>query len=407
MARSFAGRRSVGLARLVGVIGLFGICGGIAAAQESVIFSLSSSATAGFGTLEDTELAIYDDAAGVIRPWLMAPTAAYYAGDVDGDGLTDAWKDVDALYVEQAGKRVTGVQVSFNTSFGPFLDGDLVGLGSTGVLELVHSEAEIVAALGINDGNMDVDALHVGSNGRIYLSFGDDENSAILSTDSPGVITDGSIVWWDPVNQTVGVELIEGQVDAFVSQALNKTTKTADTLGVTIDSNGVICFSVQSPSSDDGAVFSAANGGEYVHREADLGFSVTVEIDALDLQSAPIGFLAARATPRIVPGNAVTTVDVDRNPAAHPFLLLLSTARADTKLFPFKGFFGLGLDPADPLFSASIADLPWAYGVTDVAGHGTIVFPAAPVGVVLTLFCQPYDFGDHSYGTPIAIELTG
>jgi len=378
-----------------------------ATAQESVIFSLTSAGTAGFGALEDTEIAIYDAAAGVTRPWLMAASAAFYAGDVDGDGKSDVWKDVDALYVEESGGRVTEVLLSFNTSFGPFLDGDIVRLTPTGSLELAHSEATLVSVFALADGGMDLDGLHVGPDGRIYVSFADDESSGAVSTDTTGVITDGSIVWWDPVNQVVGLEITEGTADALVSNALGRTVRIGDTLGIAMDRNGVISFSVQSPSSDDASVFSEANGGEYVRKESELGLIGAAEIDALHLTTEPAGFLAPRATPRIIPANVATTVDLDGTPAVRSFVLLLSLTRGDTERFPFYGFGGLALDPADPLLRLALAGLPWLYGTTDAAGHAAVVFPPAPPGVTLTVLAQPYDFDAFACGTPIALEFEG
>jgi hypothetical protein len=403
MVRPLAWRRPV---RLALVPGLLAALVATARAQESVIFSTTGSSTAGFGALESSEVAMWDAATGVTRPWLMVPTSAYFAGDVDGDLKSDVWSNVDALWVDQDGERVRDVWISFATGFGAFSDGDVVRLKSDGSLELVHSEAELMAAFGLANG-MDLDGLHVGPDGRMYVSFADDETSGLLSTDVSGVITDGSIVWWDPINLAVGIEMTESMVDAAVSHALNKTVKTGDTLGVAMDRNGVIAFSVQSPSSDDASVFSAANGGEYVRKEADLGLSGSTEIDALDLCVTPAGFLAARATPRSVPANTAAVVDVDGPPGAHGFVLLIALQKGDSANYPLHGFGGLALDPADPLFLLGLAGLPWLYGTTDAAGHGSIVFPNAPAGVTLTLFGQAYDFDAHTFGAPIALEFEG
>lgn len=378
---------------------------GVAAAQESVIFSLSSSGTAGFGPLADTEIAIWEPSTGATRPWLMTPTSAFFGGDVDGDGKSDEWKDVDALYVHQQGNRVDEVLVSFNTSFGAFADGDVVRLAPDGTLAAAYTEAQLVAAFGLANG-MDLDGLHVGPDGRIYVSFADDEPSSLLSTDLSGVITDGSIVWWDTVNQVVGIEITEGQVDSLVSHALGKPATTTDTLGIAMDRNGVISFSVQSPSGDDASVFSEANGGEYVRREADLGLTGSPEIDALDLQTAPIAFLTARVPLRVIPANTVATVDVDGPAPLHTFALLLDFQRGDTSRFPLNGLGGLALDPSDPMFVIALAGMPWIWGFTDAAGHGTIVFPA-PVGITVTVLGQPYDFDARVCGTPIALEFEG
>ncbi len=384
-----------------------GVCVAAAAAQESVIFSLTSSATAPFGNLADTELAIRDVPAGMTRPWLSIATGAFYAGDVNGDGTSDEWKDVDAVWVKQGADRVEEIWLSFNTTFGGFLDGDIVRLTPAGGLVVNESEAHLMQIFGLTDGQMDLDGLHVGPDGKIYVSFADDEPTTGLSTDKPNVVTDGSIVYWDPVASTVGVALTEGNIDALVSHALGKSIKTGDTLGIAMDASGTLAFSVQSPSSDDASVFSAGNSGTILVAESTLGLSSGAEMDALDLTPAPIEFLAARATPRLVPANQVTVVDLDGMAANHAFLLTLSLTKGNSDYIQYDGFYGLALDPNDWLFSASIADLPWTYGVTDAAGHAAVTFDPAPPGFTLTVYAQAYDFDAHVVGTPIAIELQG
>lgn len=379
---------------------------GAATAQEAPIFSLSGAATAPWGTLADTELARFDPGFGQCVPWLSIASGAFYGGDVNGDGATDDWKDVDAVWIGQSGDRVTDVYVSFNTTHGPWLDGDVARLAEDGTLALVYSEAQLITAFGLTDGQMDLDGLHVAVDGRFFVSFNDDEASTLLSTDSTGVITDGSIVIWDPARASVSVALTEGQVDALVSNALGKSQKTIDTLGVAMDSNGVLCFSVQSPSSDDATTFRDANGGEIVLAESALGLTGSPEIDALEVVSAPASFLATRVTPRLVAGNVQAQVDLD-GPPNHLLIVTLSLTRGDARRFPGDGFFGLLLDPADPLFSASLADLPWTFAATDAVGRATIWFDPAPSGIVITVYAQAYDFDGHAWGTPIAVELTG
>ena len=171
-------------------------------------------------------------------------------------------------------------------------------------------------------------------------------------------------------------------------------------------SNGAICFTVQSPSSDDASVFSEVNGGTLLIREADLGFTNAVEADGLDLHVAAPSFLAAHAATRSIQANGVLTVDLYGRPASDRFVLLLGLQRGDADTFPFAGFRGLALAPADPLFTLALS-FPWLYGATDASGHGSVVFPPAPPGIVLTLFAQAYDLDTHTIGTPIAVEFEG
>ncbi|MBM4016149.1 MAG: hypothetical protein FJ293_14465 [Planctomycetes bacterium] len=392
--------------RGAGAAAMAALFAGGAAAQEAPLFSLTASATAPWGTLADTELARFDPVLGRCVPWLSIATGAFYGGDVTGDGATDDWKDVDAIWIGRQIDRITDVYISFNTTHGPWLDGDLLRLAEDGTLQRIHSEAALIAAFGLTDGQVDVDGLHIAIDGRILLSFGDDEASTMLSTDHPGVITDGSIVVFDPARATVSVVLTEGEVDARVSNALGKTTKAVDTLGIAMDAAGVLCFSVQSPSSDDATTFRDRNGGEVLLAESALQLAGTPEFDALEVVDGSAPFLAARVTPRLVAANVQAQFDVE-GPANHLLLVTLSFARGSALAFPEDGFFGLLLEPADPLFAASLADLPWSYAATDASGRATVLFDPAPAGIVVTIFAQAYDFDGNAFGTPVAIELTG
>jgi hypothetical protein len=387
-------------------LALLAAAGTASAQQESAIFSLSGPATAPFGSLADTELARIDLAGGLCRPWFSAASSAFFAGDVTGDGITDEWRDVDALWVGQQGGRVTDVCVSFNTTFGPWLDGDIVRLAADGTLQLAFAEATIVGWFGLTDGQIDVDGLHFAADGSVLISFADNEASALLSTDTPGVVTDGSVVVWNPASQSASVRVTEAGVDALVTHALGSAATTTDTLGVALDRNGVLVFSVQSPTSHDASLFRDANGGEVALAEAALGLAGGPEIDALDLLDPAAEFLAARMASRFVAGGQQAVMEVD-GAAHHIFVVTLSLARFDAALFPADGFQGLLLDPTDPLFAASLADLGWTYATTDAAGHVSVLFEPAPPGVIVTVMVQAYDLDGHAFGAPLAIELTG
>jgi hypothetical protein len=376
-------------------------------AQERIVFSLSSSASTPFGTLNDTELAQFDPSTGVLTPWLRDATAAFYTGDLDGDGKTDVWKDVDALGIVMAGPdRVGEVYLSFNTGFGSILDGDIVRLAPDGTLEVVYPEAQIASAFGCTDGNIDVDALHVFADGSMLLSFAEDEASSLFSTDTANVITDGSVLHWDPAQGVAGVTYTEGQIDQFVSNALGVATKTGDTLSIAVDSNGVFCFSVQSPTSNDATVFTDAAGGSIKMSESSLGLASTAEIDALDFMPASADFLTSHAPVRSVGSAQQLVIDVD-GAANRDFVVLLALGRGDTSQFPLPGFKGLALPVTDPLLLISLSGVSYLFGKTDAAGHGSITLPNAPQGLVLTLFAQPFDLDEAVLGTPLAAELTG
>jgi len=378
-----------------------------AQAQDRVVFSLTSAATTPFGTLQDTELGQFDPATGVVAPWLREATAAFYTGDVDGDSKSDVWKDVDALAVVMGGpRRVRDVYVSFTTGVGAFLDGDVVRLAPDGTLAVAWSEAQIVAAFGCTDGGVDLDALHVYADGSMLLSFADDEASSIFSTDAANVITDGSVLFWDPIQGAEAVIYTEGAVDQMITTALGKATTAGDTLSVAVDATGAICFTVQSPSADDATVFSDAGGGSVVMKESALALASTVEIDALDFMPASADFLVSHAPLRVVDSTQQLVVEVWGAPV-HDFVVLLGLGRGDASQFPLPGFQGLALPINDPLLLISLSGVPYLFGQTDASGHGSITLPNAPTGLVITLFAQPFDLDAAVLGTPLAAELTG
>jgi hypothetical protein len=401
MFRSTSPRRPVGpaLALLA--------CAAPALAQDRVVFSVTTAVSAPFGTLNNTELAQYDPATGRVTPWLRDATATYYVGDLNGDGLGEVWRNVDALSVTMAAPdRVGAVHLSFSASFGSLLDGDVVLLGADGTLAVAWSEAQLVAAFGCTDGNVDVDALKVLPDGTLMVSFADNEASSILSTDQANVITDGSVVSWNPATGSVSVILTEGNVDALVSHALGKATATGDTKSITVDSTGELVFTVQSPSSDDATLFSAANNGSVYLAESALGLPSTAEIDAFDFVPATCDFLVSHASSTAIPSTAALSVDFDGAPN-RSFVLLLGLARGDSDAFPVPGFKGLALPVNDPLFLLSLGAVPFLFGTTDASGHGAVDFPNAPAGLVLTVFGQPFDLSEGVLGTPIEVDFTG
>lgn len=400
--------RSTSLRRPFGPALALLVCAATARAQDRVVFSVTSSVTAPFGTLENTELAQYDPATGRVTPWLRDATATYYVGDTNGDGLGEIWKNVDAFSVTMAAPdRVGDVYLSFSANFAGFLDGDVVKLGSDGTLSVAWSEAQIVSAFGCTDGNVDLDALKVLPDGTLMVSFADNEASNILSTDQTNTITDGSVVSWDPASGVVQVVFTEGNVDSMVSHALGKAVTTGDTKSISVDSTGELVFTVQSPSTDDATIFSAANNGSVYLAESSLGLPSTTEIDAFDFVPATCDFLVSHANSTAVPSTTALSVELDGAPN-RSFVLLLALARGDTAAWPMAGFKGLALPVDDPLFRLSLgSSAPFLFGTTDASGHGVVNFPNAPSGLVLTIFGQPFDLSEGVLGTPIEVDFTG
>jgi hypothetical protein len=324
---------------------------------------------------------------------------------VNGDGQSDVWKDVDALAVVMASpRRVRDVYVSFTTTVGPFLDGDIVRLAPDGTLEVAWSEAQIVSAFGCTDGNVDLDALHVYADGSMLLSFADDEASSVLSTDTPNVITDGSVLLWDPIQGVEAVVYTEGEVDQMITTALGKATTAGDTLSLAVDSGGAICFTVQSPSADDATVFRRRRR---IGRDEGVA---SARVDGgdrrADFMPASADFVVSHAPLRVVDATQQLVVEV-WGAAVHGFVVLLGLGRGDASQFPLPGFQGLALPINDPLLLISLGGVPYLFGQTDASGHGSITLPNAPTGLVITLFAQPFDLDAAVLGTPLAAELTG
>lgn len=377
---------------------------GGAHAQDSFVFSLSATGQGSFGDLEDAELARYDASRGAVQPWLRMATGAFFAGDLTGDGKVDELEDIDVLALRPGqGGSIGEVLVSLVSDLGPFKDGDLLRLLLQGGLEVALSETRMVQDFGITDGNCDLDAFQFSETGIHWVSFAEDEASSILSTDGSGKINDGALVWWNPATTQVGVVYSEAQIDALVSTALGSTQTTGDLLSVAANAAGDVLFSVQSPSAHDGSVFSDQNGGTLVQPESSLGFSSTVEIDALAIDLESVEFLSVGATPRVVPSGSSFTVTVHGAPD-HEFWMLFSLSSTSAANHPGPGFYGLFLSPADPLLWWSLS-ATWLQGRTDSTGLASLSLGPAPAGFSGTVYGQAYHAPGRSFGTPVLIEL--
>jgi hypothetical protein len=279
-------------------------------------------------------------------------------------------------------------------------------LSSAGSLQTLHLEADLVAHFGILDGNADVDALHLDAGGRLWLSFAETEDSSVLSTDSPSLITDGSILFFDPATQSVGVAYTEAEVDQMVSTALGSSSTILDVFGLSQNAQGELYFCVQSPSAHDASIFSEVGGGTLVMAESGFGFSNAIELNAVDVRQTTPSHLVASVSPYQIPAGTVAQIDLYGGAVLQDFVLLLSWSKGDRDLFPGPGFGGLALSVSDPLLLISLS-VSWLRGTTDAGGQASISLPPAPLGVATLLYGQPYDLTGRTFGTPFAIELQG
>lgn len=272
-------------------------------AQELLV-SLSADEAVGALAVADDELVRHAPFVPALLGWPRATFAAHL-GAGDALGLASFPGDVDAVC-----DRGTGVLASQRILFSLMsnelgvLDGDVVRLEEDGLL-VEFPEAVFVDAIGSVDGDVDVDAFHVDADGTILFSLAEDEDSAVLDGDDPGVVKDGAVLELAPGATVATFVYTESQVDALVSAALGVATAMGDVKGV-CRSGGEILFCVQSPSSDDGSVFGDAGGGRVLpgHQEADFGFGSAMELDALTVSPAPAATLAA-ASAQPAPGSDV------------------------------------------------------------------------------------------------------
>lgn len=379
---------------------------GVAPAQDAYLLSFSGNGQWPGLSVEDQEIVCFDPGSGAVLPFLCSANGAYFNGDQDQDGLADEWNDVDGLCVMgSTASRAGEILLSLLADQGAVKDGDIVALTADGQILTRVAEATLVAAFGVTDGNLDVDAIHHDGLGGYWLSFAEDEASSLLSTDQAGVITDGSILHYDSVTQFVRADYLEADVDAMVSQALGSAVSVGDVLGLSVDSRGFLAFTVQSPSSDDASVFSIEGGGTVLLSEAALGTTNSAELDALSLQGR-MAFVGTQVEP-IQPGPGIgVQIDLHAPGAARRCSVMLSWTRGSANLWPGAGFHGLYLEPSDVLLPLSLI-VPWTQATTDGAGRATLTLPPVPVGFQATLFGQVLDWTTGSFGAPFTIELQG
>ena len=378
--------------------GLLTGIGGELTAQD-VLFSLSGTGDHPSGPLEDQEIGVLRSS-GAVEPWFKTVSSTFFAGDLDGDGGSEVFNDVDAL-----SRHVDGtVDFSLLQDLGPYRDGDVLRLTTSGGIDVVVPEDRLIQVFGIQDGNCDVDGFAFDPAGVHVLSFAENEDSSVLDSDQPGVISDGAVLWWDEADDSVGVIYSEAEVDALVSAALGTSTSTGDTLSLERGPDGSLWFSVQSPSAHDGSLFSDTNGGSLEVDETAFAFSNTIEIDA---------FTFAESAPRhpVALGPDVSTqvgipwtLELSAQPGAE-LRVLFALGRGDAGSFAPPGFGGLFLSPADPLLWWSLAT-PWTKATADGNGWASLRLPPVPDGSgPFTLLGQVIDTSAGLLGTPFAVDV--
>lgn len=339
-----------------------------AAQGFDVYVSLSSDDDVAGAPVRDEDIAWHGDGA-VAGLALPGESFALWAGDVPGD--------VDALHDHGAdGLASTSLYLSLQSDELGFRDGDVLRLVGDTMTVFLPEEA-FGLATGV-DGDLDVDAFHLDPDGTVLFSFAEDETSTILSGDTPGTIADGDVLVWSGTATSAAILYTESVVTAMVNQALGNATASGDTKGLARDpTTGDVLFTVQSPSSDDGSVISAAAGGSLVaaHEEADFGFSGSGEIDALTVARTRFPTLSLGA-PTVTAGDDVQ-VAVRAGPPNGAMVLLASSGLGTSPLITLDGWGGLILDD-DPILAATLLAVPYLLIPTDGVGDGTFSTTVPP-----------------------------
>lgn len=378
-----------------------------AAQGHELLVSLSGDDTLPGGAVRDQDLVRHAPGVPAFVAW-PSETLTLLAG-AGGSGTWPVFGDIDAVHDAGGATADAGLYLSLGSDEAGFKDGD-VFRGGAGAYAVFRTEAEFIAAAGASDGNVDVDAFHLDPDGTILFSFADNEASAFLSGDDPGVVKDGDVLAWPAGAATAFVLLTEAQVSQLVTTALASPSAlaTTDTTALARDpQTGDVLFAVQSPTANDATVFTTALGGSILegHAEPDFGFSGSPELDALSIAGSVFP-VASVSTPNPAAGSSFELRLAGAVPGS-PHILLAA----------------LGLDAPQPQLSgwggfvlAQDALLDTCWTLTNVLlvvpgsdGSGTYsaAVPAGlpPVDVVLQVVAPAAAGQPASGSNPLLIEL--
>jgi hypothetical protein len=333
-------------------------------------------------------------------------TLSLLAGDAGGaQALHTLLNDVDAVHLSVAGPTAAqALFVSMPVDQAGFLDGDVLRFGPAG-LEAYRKESDFVLITGASDGNIDIDAFHEDADGTLIFSFADNEDSAVLSGDTPGVIMDGDVLSWSPTTALAVMLHTESEISAMVSNALGAATSTTDTTGLARDpATGALLFSVLSPTADDASVFTTAGGGARLagHEESSFGFTGSPELDGLTVATWRFpGLTVSNGMP--LAGESVQFALAGAMPN-RPYVVLASLSMGPI-MVPSEGWGGLVLTQ-DPLLLLTWSSASAFVVLPDAQGDGSLdlLVPAAmpPVDVVVQAIA-PGALPDAS--NPVVLEL--
>jgi hypothetical protein len=377
----------------------------LARAQESfdILISLSTDSSLASQPIEDEEILLHR-ATGLTRLVWPGETFSALTGDPGNTGLHHVFGDLDALHDSGLGGPGGELLFSLTSNELGFLDGDVLGVVDGGY-EVVISEAAFMGAAGVDDGNLDIDAIHRYEDGSLLFSFAENESSNTLSGDIAGVVQDGDILLWPAGSAGAELLLTEGQINALVAAAIGSSVSIGDTKGVAVDPfTNDILFTVQSPSAHDGSVFSTAGGGQLVAglEESSLGFDGGVELDALTVALSTWPTLEVSDAKPQGGSSAVFSITGEAPGAAY---LVLFSFSLDVVWYWLPGWGGVTLTE-DAVFALALSQAPSLIVVADGLGHASLplIVPSGPLP--LDLMVQAFDIGNpHFSSNPIVVEL--
>jgi hypothetical protein len=375
----------------------------IRAQSLDLVVSTSSDTQVGADPVRDEDI-LCRPAMGMPYVSIPSETSAALAGPSGSSTTHHVFGDVDALHDAGGSPAQDGLYISLVSNEAGFLDGDVLR-GSASGFQVFLSEADFITACGATDGNVDVDAFHLEPNGRVLFSFAENEASAFLSGNTPGVIADGAVLTWMPSQGTADILYRESEIDALVSAALGSATTTGEVKAVSRDPNtGALLFTVQSPSAHDASIFSDESGGMLLAgmEESTWNFGSATEFDALSAAPRVWPALSVSAGKPAVGATETLMLRGGQPGAAYIVLLALSIGAPQ---IPTDGWGGLVLG-TDFLFQASVLLAPQRTIVTDGIGEANLGFMVPPAAQAVDLFLQAVALASpHAATNPIVVEV--
>ncbi|HED65539.1 MAG TPA: hypothetical protein ENJ09_08285, partial [Planctomycetes bacterium] len=328
--------------------------------------SVTSNVVLGGETIDDVSL-LRVSSSGVATPFFVPgnwlATAGFVPSDVDGFGRRPSMPAGSA----------SSFAFSLLSNEGGFLDGDVLSFAPGGGLEVVVSETEILAALGVPSDNIDLDALDFDQQGCLFFSLQSTLNGTIL-----GTIEDGDIVCYEPSTGKVWIEWTEGDIQAQFTAATGLTSAISDVQGLDFV-NGQFWVVTQSPSSHDGAVLELGNNPVVLVEETDMGLG-GAELNALSLAEDSEDLATIRFDREQAQAGETVTMILRGLPNTL-YVGLWSGGTGWVNFASRPGFGAWYLDPADPwlgmILGTPLAPAAWTDANGDYRTNWGL--PTAPV----------------------------